>query len=96
MPSRASAVTPPPSAAGSKASSTSLPPAVQAAGRSSSGTLPGISLPVAAGSALLLIVLALTAVLGFGVLSAEGLAPWELRRRWRSSWIHHHPWNWHG
>jgi hypothetical protein len=77
--------------------STSLPPAVQVAGRSpSAGTLPGISVPVAAGSALLLILLALTGVLGFGLLSAEGLAPWEPRRRWRSSWIHHHPWNWHG
>jgi hypothetical protein len=83
--------------ASTRAGSTSLPPAVPVAGRSpSAGTLPGISVPVAAGSALLLILLALTGVLGFGLLSVEGLAPWEPRRRWRSSWIHHHPWNWHG
>jgi hypothetical protein len=58
--------------------------------------LPGVSLPAAAGSVLLLIVLTLTGLLALGLLSGEGLAPWELRRRWRSSWIHHHPWNWHG
>jgi UPF0716 family protein affecting phage T7 exclusion len=58
--------------------------------------LPGISIPAAAGSALLLILLALSAILGFGLLTADGLTPAQLRRRWRSSWIHHHPWNWHG
>jgi hypothetical protein len=75
-----------------------LSPATQATLKRPSGgqSLPGISLPVAAGSALLLIILALTGLLGLGLLSAEGLAPWELRRRWHSSWIHHHPWNWHG
>ena len=87
-------------AAASVPTSASLPAAVQAAQRTPSGggRLPGISIPAAAGSLLLLIVLALTGVLGFGLLSAEGLVPWELRRRWRSSpsWIHHHPWNWHG
>jgi hypothetical protein len=66
---------------------------VQAAKTSpSGGLLPGISLPAAAGSALLLIVLALVGVLGLGLVPS--FVPSELRRRWRSSWMHHHPWNW--
>lgn len=79
-------------------SGVTLAPAVQAAAKHSQGgpALPGISLPAAAGSALLLILLTLTGILGFGLLTAEGLTPAQLRRRWRSSWIHHHPWNWHG
>jgi hypothetical protein len=78
--------------------SVALAPAVQAANPSGGGgpSLPGIVLPAAAGSLLLLIVLALSGVLGFGLLTADGLTPAQLRRRWRSSWIHRHPWNWHG
>jgi hypothetical protein len=96
-PSHPSAAAPPPPALHPDATGLALAPAVQAANPSGGGSAPpGISLPAAAGSALLLIVLALTGVLGFGLLTADGLTPAQLRRRWRSSWIHHHPWNWHG
>ena len=75
----------------------SLAAAVRGATGSSSGSgLPGISTPVAAGGILLLIVLGLAGVLGIGVLSADGMAPWEVRRKERSRWIHRHPWSWHG
>jgi hypothetical protein len=76
-------------------SPTALPGAVQSAKRSS-GANPsvGISVPVAAGGALLLIILGLAGVLAVGLLSA-GIAPWELHPEKRTRWIHRHPWNWH-
>ncbi|MCW3026241.1 MAG: hypothetical protein JWM29_1673, partial [Solirubrobacterales bacterium] len=73
-----------------------LPEGVQAGHSPSGSAVLGISAPAAAGGALLLIALILAGLLAVGLLSADGIAPWELRRKWRSRWIHHHPWNWHG
>jgi hypothetical protein len=70
-----------------------LPAAVQSATRSPGASL-GISTPVAAGGILLLIILGVVGILGFGLL--DGIGPWDLHSRGRLRWIHRHPWSWHG
>jgi hypothetical protein len=55
----------------------------------------GIIEPPAAGIALLVFFAAVGGVLLVGLLFLDGITAWPSRGDRRSSWMHHHPWNWH-
>jgi hypothetical protein len=66
-------------------------PSPEAAGSATSG----ISEPPAAGIALLVFFAAVGGVLLVGLLFLDGVTAWPAEGDRRSSWMHHHPWNWH-
>jgi hypothetical protein len=85
----------PPAAGGVEGARYTKSPSPEAAGGPANRSLGGISEPTGAGVALLAFFAAVGGVLLVGLLFLDGLTAWPTQGDRRSSWMHHHPWNWH-
>lgn len=83
-----------PTAGGVEAGRYAKSPVPEATPEGSAPTTSGISAPPRTGVALLVFLSALGGLLLIGLLFADGLASWAIRRDRRTSRLHHHPWNW--
>jgi len=85
----------PPAAGEVKGVRYSKSPTPEAGAPTTTPATSGISEPPAAGIALLVFFAAIGGVLLVGLLFLDGITAWPARGDRRSSWMHHHPWNWH-